>query len=80
MGVSWIVGVVLVDGQKFLNFEIVDFETEEEEAAYVDAKNQILAVQGSQDQVAIDKAKAAFSAALGPLVKFDTNLPGVISS
>ena len=79
IAVSWLVGVVLTDGQKFLNFEIVDFETQEEQVAYVKAKNQIIAVQGSADPVAIQKAKDAFSAALKPLVSWD-NSPGVIQS
>lgn len=74
--ISWVVGVVLTDGQKVLNFGIVDFVTSEEQAAYVDACKQILAVQGSTDADAIQKAKDAFSAALGPLIHFD-NTPGV---
>jgi len=78
--IGWVVGIILTDGQKILNFTIVDFATAHEQAAYVEACKQIIAVQGSTDAVAIQKAKNALSAALGPLIQFDVNAPGVIKS
>lgn len=72
--VDIVVSKVLTVGQIFLNYTIIDFQTEIEQANYVNAVNQVLAAQNSSDPKVIQDAKDAFSAALKPIIQIGTIL------
>lgn len=73
---TWLVmkigGLVIETLQKFIDFKIIDWKTDAENAAYQNAVAALKAAQATGDANATEKAKADFKSTLSKLIHFDT--------